>query len=91
MVLLVILTKAYFEWKSYRRLAHFYGPTLGKFSNLWMFNVIGRKRTNLELYVVSEKYGTIFSLRLCLIDLVKERIELTSRQAIWQDSRQISS
>ena len=60
-VLLAILTEAYFEWKSHRRLAHFNGPILGKFSNLWMFNVIGRKKTNPELYDVSEKYGTIFS------------------------------
>jgi hypothetical protein len=61
-VLLGILTDIYFEWKSYRLLAHFNGPILGKFSNLWMFNVIGRKKTNLELYDVSEKLGTIFSL-----------------------------
>jgi hypothetical protein len=61
-VLLALLTGAYLELKSYQRLAHFIGPTLAKFSNLWMLNVIGRKKTNLELYDVSEKYGTIFSI-----------------------------
>ena len=58
-VLLVILTNIYLEWMSYRRLGQFKGPTLAKFSNMWMFNAVASKQTHLALYEVSEKYGEI--------------------------------
>ena len=56
-LLLAVTYYGWLEWISYRRLRHFKGPVLAKFSNLFMANIIGTKKANLRTYAVTEKYG----------------------------------
>lgn len=66
LLLLPITLYAWTSWTSYRKLRQFNGPTLAKISNLFMYNLISTKKANLQLYDVSEKYGTISSLKKLL-------------------------
>jgi len=70
--LLAISFFAWTEWKSYQRLSQFKGPALARFSNLFMFNVIGRKRMNLELHEVSQTYGMFSYSIIPTLDLYKQ-------------------
>ncbi len=57
--LLAIVIYVYLSWISFNRLRKCKGPTLARFSSLWLFNAIGTKRADLELFDVSEKCGDL--------------------------------
>ena len=49
----------YLQWASYRRLAQFRGPFWASLTNLWMAQSISKRKSHLDLFEVSEKYGSL--------------------------------
>ncbi|KAF4637192.1 hypothetical protein G7Y89_g902 [Cudoniella acicularis] len=58
-LLLVVGPIIWQQWRSYRRLSHFKGPSFAAFSNLWMSSAIATNKQYLELYRVCQKYGEL--------------------------------
>lgn len=47
------------QWISWRRLSQFRGPFWASFTNLWMANSIAQRRAHLDLFEVSQEYGSV--------------------------------
>jgi hypothetical protein len=61
------------QWTTYHRLSKVKGPFWAQFTNLWIFNVISEKKTNIRFFEAAEKYGKITSSLspFCLMLLFK--------------------
>jgi hypothetical protein len=45
------------QWSSYRRLSQFKGPFWASITNLWMADMVSRKRQHMDLFEVHQRYG----------------------------------
>lgn len=55
----VVIVFLGYQWTSYSRLSNFKGPSWAAITNLWMFKCVYLRRAHLDLYQVSQRYGSL--------------------------------
>lgn len=65
--LLVAANFIWQQWVSYRRLSQFKGPFWASLTNFWMVNSVLNRRQHLDLFDVSNEYGSFTDFSLTVI------------------------
>ncbi|GKT90861.1 pisatin demethylase [Colletotrichum tofieldiae] len=75
--LTLVLYRLFVTVRQYRRLRHFNGPPLAAVSRLWLLRTVTGRRGDLDLYHVSQQYGSL--ARIGPNDLLNDDPELMKR------------